>query len=234
MNKDLKKALSAAFEAPPPQKKRAFFRNVPLNYVNHFSFLLSQAGYIRKTTWALSVAVLALAVAAGRYAPRDAMWVMAALMPFAALTAVSESSRSSLHGMEELELAARFSLKSVIMARMGLIGLAHLVLFCLLAPLARSISGVGLIRTAVYLITPYLLTTLLGLTVVRRVRGREGLYVCGGVSLLVGGLNAALQSELYAPERFPWWLAVLALLAVFTGREYYNTIKKTEELSWSL
>lgn len=233
MNKDLQKTLEAAFAAPPPERKRAFFRAQPLNYVNHFSFMVSQAGYIRKSTWALSALILALALGLGRYAPEDVLWLMAALTPFAALTAVTESARSSLYGMAELELAARFSLKSVMLARIGIIGLAHLALLCLLTPLVQHVSATGLFRTGVYLITPYLLTTLPGLAVMRHIRGREGVYICGGIALLVSGLNGAVRlsfAGLYAPDHFRWWLAALALCAALTAREYHKTIQRTEEL----
>ena len=236
MNKNLKTALDAAFAAPAPAEKQAFLRKLPPRPVSHAAFMLSQAGYIRKSTWALSAVILVLALAVGRYAPDDALWVIAALTPLAALTAVTENARSSLYGMEELELATRFSLKSVVLARMGGLGLVHLFLLCLLSPLARVGAAAGLLPAGVYLLTPYLLTTLLGLAVVRRIRGREAVYVCGALALLVSGLNTVQSSfsRLYEPEYFPWWLAALALCAALTAWEYHKTIQKSEELSWSL
>ena len=44
------------------------------------------------------------------------------LLPFVALLAVTEGTRSAVYGMEELELATRFSLKSVLLARLCLVG----------------------------------------------------------------------------------------------------------------
>ena len=237
MKKNIQRSLAAAFDAPPPVKKRSFFRNQPIRYVNHFSFILTQARYIRKSTWAASAALFGLALALGRYAPANALWVLAALTPMAALTAVTESARSGLYGMEELELAARFSLKSAVMARMGAIGLGHLALFCLMALCTRQATDRGVLPMGVYLLTPYLLTSMLGLAALRRIRGRESVYVCAGIALLVSGIHAAVQTvcrELYAPENMPWWLAALAVCLWLTGREYGKIIKKTEELSWSL
>lgn len=229
--RELKRALQDAFPAPDPVRKRAFLRSLPPAPVSHLRFLLGQAGYIRKSAWAASGAVFALALAVGRLAPQDAVWATAALTPFAAMAAVTEGARSALYGMEELELSSRFGLKSVALARMGALGLAHFLLLAALAPLGPA----GLARTGVYLLTPYLLTALLGMAALRRLRGREALYAVAAVAVLVAGLSLALHSGLdaYAPANFRWWLLALAAAAVLTGREYRKTIKRTGELSWN-
>ncbi len=228
---ELKRALRDAFPARSPAGKRAFLRSLPPAPVSHLRFLLGQAGHIRKSAWAASAAVFALALAVGRLAPRDAVWATAALTPFAAMAAVAEGGRSALYGMEELELSARFGLKSVALARMGVLGLAHALLLAALAPLGPA----GLVRTGVYLLTPYLLTALLGMAALRRLRGREGLYAAAAAAVLTAGLSLVLHSgpDAYAPANFRWWLPALAAAAVLTGREYRNTIKRTEELSWN-
>ena len=118
-DRELKKALAAVFAAPEPVKKRAFLRAMPPAPVSHMRLLAGQAGYIRPATWAASLAVLALALLAGRCIPADALWAAAALTPFAALAAVTEGARSRLYAMEELELASRLGLRSVTLARMG-------------------------------------------------------------------------------------------------------------------
>ena len=228
---ELIRALGAAYPEPDPDKKRAFLRTLPVWPVSHRAFILRQARYIRKTVWAVSLGLFALALAASRALPADGLWIGSALTPFAALAAVSELARSALWGMEELELASRFGLKSVVLARMGSIGLAHLVLLTLLA----ALGGGDVLRRGTYLLVPYLLTDLLCLELSRRVRGKEALYVCGGAAVLVAGLAAALPRrwEVYLPGSFRWWLLALALSAALTGRAYRKTIRKTEELSWS-
>ena len=44
------------------------------------------------------------------------------LVPFLVLISVTESTRSYRYEMEELELSSRFSLKSIVMARMVILG----------------------------------------------------------------------------------------------------------------
>lgn len=228
---DLIAALGGLYPAPDPAGKRAFFRALPVRPVSHAAFLLSQAGYIRKTVWAVSLGLFALALAAGRILPADGLWIGAALTPFAALAAASERSRSALWGMEELELASRFGLKSVVLARMGLVGLAHFALLGLLA----ALGGGDILRRGVYLLVPYLLTDLLCLELSRRIRGKEALYACAGAAVLVAGLAAAIPRQwgAYLPANFRWWLLALIAAAALTGREFLKTIKKTEELSWN-
>ena len=227
----LKKSLIRAFPDPEPAARRAFVRSLPPAPASHIRFLLGQAGYIRRSAWAASLAVFVLALALGRMAPQDGVWAAAALTPFAAMTAVTEGARSALYGMQELELAARFGLKSVAMARLGAMGLAHLILLAILAPLGSA----GLVRTGVYLLTPYLLTALLGMAALRRLRGREAVYAAAAVAVLVAGSALLLHVSLdaYAPARFRWWPPVLLLAAGLTGREYWKTTKRTEELSWN-
>ena len=53
------------------------------------------------------------------------LWITAALLPFLVPLAVSEGAKSTLYGMEELETASRFSRKSVLLARLCLIGTFH-------------------------------------------------------------------------------------------------------------
>ena len=229
--KELKARLAALpVPAPDPERKRAFLRALPPAPVSHLWLLAGQAGYIRPLTWAASAGVFALALALGRMFPADAVWAAAALTPFAAMAATAESGRSTLYGMEELELASRFGLRSVALARMGAVGLAHLILLAILA----AACG-GFFRTGVYVLTPYLAADLLGLAAVRRLRGREGLYAGAGAAVLTAGLCVGLHSaRAYTPDNFRWWLLALVLAAVLTGREYLKTIRKTEELSWSL
>ena len=203
---DLRRRLMDGAPGPDPDRKRAFLRSLPPAPVSHMRLLLDQAGYIRPLTWAASAGVFALAMALGRMFPANAVWAAAALTPFAAMIAAAESGRSALYGMEELELSARLGLKSVTLARMG-----------------------------VYILTPYLAADLLGLAAVRRLRGREGLYACAGAAALTAGLCAGLSGlRAYDPASFRWWLLALLLAAGCTGREYIKTIRKTEELSWSL
>ena len=138
MNRRLKRALAASFSPPPPQRKTVFLRTLPQPDLSLGTFLWNQIPYLRKRTWLLSCGVLLPAVWGGSCMNPNVLWITAALLPFVALLAVTEGTRSAVYGMEELELATRFSLKSVLLARLCLVGSLHAVLLLCLTLLCRG------------------------------------------------------------------------------------------------
>lgn len=142
MDQELKKALQDAFEAPAPKRKEAFLRSVPQPGISNLSFMISQAGYIRKRVWGISGVLFGVAYLGACVLGQDVMWVISALLPFAAVSVVSEHHRSYVFQMSELEMAARFSLKSVALARIGILGISHLLLLLFLIPACAVVPHV--------------------------------------------------------------------------------------------
>ena len=83
MDQELKKALQDAFEAPAPKRKEAFLRSVPQPGISNLSFMISQAGYIRKRVWGISGVLFGVAYLGACVLGQDVMWVISALLPFA-------------------------------------------------------------------------------------------------------------------------------------------------------
>ncbi len=125
--------LTRLFNAPEPERKRAFLRQLPIRPVNMGQILCQQYFYISK--WARLPVIFLLMVILYLYLFHRSELLPAtlALMPFLAVTVATESTRSVLHGMEELEAVSRFSLKSVLLARMGILGIENLFLAFLAA-----------------------------------------------------------------------------------------------------
>ena len=202
MNRRLKRALAASFSPPPPQRKTVFLRTLPQPDLSLGTFLWNQIPYLRKRTWLLSCGVLLPAVWGGSCMNPNVLWITAALLPFVALLAVTEGTRSAVYGMEELELATRFSLKSVLLARLCLVGSLHAVLLLCLTLLCRGTGAASFGRTVVYLLVPYLLTAYGGLWLSRRLRGREMVYGAAVLAVLVSGgylLAVGWMQTLFAP-----------------------------------
>ena len=94
-----------------------------------------------------------------------------------------------------------------------------------------------MLRTGIYLLVPYLLTSTISLAFTRKFHGRETLYLCLGIAAMVSGLCILAQTKfylLYRQESFSRWIGALITLSAFTAWGYYKSIQQTEELSWSL
>ena len=175
MNRQFKQALADAFHAPPPTRKAAFLKRHRRRELSRWELITQQVRYIRWWIWILSLAVSGFILMTATLSAESNPWYIAALTPFLALLVITENGRAQLYQMEELELACRMSRQSIILARMVALGLFHLVLFGLLTPLLAVWSTVEAVQAGVYLLTPYLLTSALGMELTRRIRGREGL-----------------------------------------------------------
>lgn len=237
MKPSMKKALTDAFDAPEPTRKQDFLKQLPRPELSRISFIITQAAYIRKWVWLLSVFIFAAALVATLFMVPDRIWLISAFIPFLALSAVTENARSQVYGMAELEMAARFSLKSVVLARMILVGATHFILLILLILSAQAPDIAALLRTGVYLIVPYLLTTVLCLWIVLKIRGKESTYACMGAAVIVSGLNIVISATapmVYNEMYFLKWAGLFVILLLLTLWGYYKTIRLTEEMKWSL
>lgn len=232
--KSWKEGLREAFAAPAPPGKETFLRRLDRPGSSIGEMVLSQAAYIGRRLWLISVLVYAAAVAGAAVMELDTVWAVSALTPLLALTLVSECRRSERYGMEELEMTARFSLRTVVLARLGLLGAENLAVLCLLVPLGARGSRMGMVQAGVYIVVPFLLTTFLALWAEQRLRGQEGAYVSAGIAVCVslgaffvhGGVPA-----LYREDCTGWWVAGVLLLCAGILRQYGRMLKRTEELS---
>ena len=239
MNNQLKRNIQKAFAAPEPdqQEKARFLRTLPQPQIGMLRFLLVQASYVRKATWILSGLILLLAIFVARNMRQDALWVVSASIPLLGLLAVTESTRSMTYGMSEFEMSTRFSLKSVVLARMSILGLINFAVIAALTPLCRSGHDFSLIQTGMYLMVPYLLTVNFSLWIARRVNGRETIYGCMCVATIVSGINTSLHfaTDLIYQEIYTsWWLVLSVFLLIELAYEIHCTIKRTEEYTWNL
>jgi len=232
ISKQEKELLQQAFSVPAPKKKRAFLRTLPRQEVGLGNLLLSQAAYIRKWVWAMSLLLFGLVVLMAQYVELDVIWILSAIMPFAALLLIMEFAKSSAYCMTELEMTSRFSLRTILLARMVMLGAVQFVGFLLTVPAV----GKSLLKNGVYLLVPYLLTALLGLVTVRRIHGKEGLFVCGSISAFIcvlAPMSKHFVPMLYVQEnRMLWVFAAVLLLAGFV-KEYRISINHLEEFVWN-
>ncbi|MCM1119317.1 MAG: hypothetical protein NC543_08155 [bacterium] len=237
MKRKIKKSLKYAFEPPRSLSKESFLQSLPQPRCSSQDFIMSQIGYIPLWVWGISLAILLIALLSAHYVRKDTLGILSACIPFMASCAVSESEKSMVCRMAELEKASLFSLRSVVLTRLGIIGTSHLLLLCLISPLAGLGDLSSTMRSGVYLLLPYLLTTWLSLILSRKLHGRDTTYQCMGIAMAVSGLCVISQTRFYSiyqPEHFPCWLGLAAVLVALTALAYNKSIQRTEELSWNL
>lgn len=236
MKQDMKAYLQEAFEAPKPERKETFLRKVGPVQISTFTFVQSQIGYIRKRVWAVSVLILLLALVCADYVGRESLWIISAFVPYIALCAVTESTRSVTYGMWELEMSTRFSLRSVTMARLVAIGLVHLTILAGLIWVSGGTNLFPVIMRGVYLVVPYLLTSVLGVIAVRKLQEYHTAYVCTGCAVMVSILSVYLRgflSWVYEEKYFIWWCLLAVYLLGRGYKEYKEMIYQTEEHVWN-
>ena len=239
MDNKLKRNIQKAFVAPRPnrQEKARFLRALPGPRISMFRCILVQASYMRKMTLVFSVLLLLPAVIGANYISENTLWIVSAFVPILGLLAVAESTRSTIYGMSEFEMSTRFSLKSVVMARMSVLGVLDFIVLACAIPLCYTGSGFSLLQTGLYLLVPYMLTVNISLWLIRHLQSRETVYVCMSIAALISGANVVLRfitDIIYQNTYIVWWFILSVLLFAGTAHEIYLAIKQTEEYTWNL
>ena len=223
--------------APKPEGKNEFFNRLDEKGVacrqpvamSHGEFLAGQLGYIDKWIWVLSGALLVFIIwccsqNTGNYP--------FALTPLLASGMLIETGRSYRWKMDELEYASRFSLRSIVLARMFLVGLIDTIGLLFVIAAVRPYLAYSLIRAFLYMMVPYLTASFFGSLYERKRRrdaGLGSLVIC----LLSSVAFAALPffvGHLYEESQTFIWLAAFLLLACgFTVniREYLHEMEGT-------
>lgn len=236
MNRGLKKQIAKAFDAPAPRDKAQFVRSLPRPHISTKAFIFSQIPFIKKSIWLLSVLIVLPAVWGASFASENTVWIVSAFTPFLALLLITESAKSTLYGMNELEMASRFSLKNIVLARLTILGIFNFAIFCIIIPICHIANSISLVQTGVYLFIPYLLTTSISLYIVRHFRNKEAIYGCMAVAVCVSTANMTLRyvaNFLFQTNYLVWWVVIALLLMMFTAKELYQTFKKTEGFLWN-
>lgn len=233
---DMKQALDTAFAAPAPSGKRAFLRQCTQPAPPLYRILLTQMGYIRKWVWCVAAGIFAAAILAALTLSELTVRVISASTPLLALTLVTECGRSEHYGMTELEMATRLSLRTLVLARLGILGCFCLAVIGSLLPIALWQGTVHPIAAGLYIVTPFLMNTFVGLCIVRRFRGSEGSFLCTGVTACIVCLlllSHPLCPALYLETAIRLWAAAALLLCWGIGKQGFGLLKQKEELTWS-
>lgn len=234
MKNDMKQLLNDAFYAPEPKEKQNFLKNIRPREVSMLEMLLQQFSYIRVTVWLYALLLIAIAVLGSVYHVERTTLVITMMMPFAAVASVLETRRSRKYGMSELEMATRFSLRSVVIARLLIVGLAAITVLCVVSPMIATTFGEDVNVTAIHIVIPYFITMIIGLRLERSPLGRATEYGSIVVAFVISFL--ALVFYFYHPVFISsyteiiekWGVFVALLLMVITAMEQWKTVNNVE------
>jgi hypothetical protein len=233
--------LRAAFDAPMPRRKDEFLLSINFPKASRIDFFLTQIGYIRKRVWIATL--LAAAPALIVLYPQITedllgfVWVVSSLLPFIALAGITEITRSVSHHMAELEISCKHGFSDIVLARIGILGCADMIMFAVVITTFRIAGNVEILRLVTYLFVPFLLTCSLSLFAWGRLRSRECTYICGGISCGVSILNAFLYNSyrvVFTGEYMMLWGIAFIMLLIWTAGEIVKLIRRTGEYQWNL
>ena len=229
----IKQELLCYYQVPKPEKKQEFLRRFSEPNMTSWQFMKIQAGYIKKWIWGISVVLLVLLLSCCSFFHKDILNVMASFAPFIAMSLLAESSRSYVYGMEELELATRFSLKSILLARMGILAVFHLLLLSVMVLFSVRSGASQYFLAGIRILLPYFTSISIGLPLIRRFHGRESGYFCVSIAIMVSILSWYLQEILVwwgKIQLLPVFEILLILEIIFGAVESTKLLKQSEEL----
>lgn len=238
MRNNLNRELKSAFDVPAPSRKSMFLSQFNYPKASRLDFIKTQAGYISKRVWVLSL-VIFLGTLIGLYfhnVSTSFVWLISSALPFVSLTSMAEIVRSITYNMEELEMSCKHNLLEVILIRLGLLGIANFLVLISILLIFKGKTDLGFFRLGLYFIMPYILNCYGSLFAINRLKSRETIYICGGVTAFVSIINALATMQiknLYTEKYWSLWVISFIFLLVLISKELGKLIKKMEELQWS-
>ena len=241
--KNVEQGLKMVYEAPTPVKKDQFLKQMAQETEeraatqqgeNYIGLLFAQISYIRKIVWLAAVAFLGLAIWAFPRLQGDTVWVMAECSPLLALLMVLETLRSKRFGMWEMETVARFSLRSVMLSRVSIIGIFDVLVLLATAVFLASRVPYGVCLVSAYLLLPLLVTALGGMLIELTSFGRGNGYAAPGFALLVAGCFWAareFEPALFSSRNGLGWEMMTVFVFLLNVMVFRRMMR--EEFTWN-
>lgn len=190
---NVKKQLREAFSPTEPKLKDDFLKTLPYPKLSFSEFVLSQIRFIRKRVWFAALLIVLTGVFAVCLMQQElypqiglpAVWIVSSLTPFLAMLMAAEISRSDMYGMAELETASRFSLPQLTGARTLILGVVSFAVIAVLTVISGIFTPMGIAKSAIYILAPFLLVNGISLAVFSRFKGHEGGYISAAAAVFV-------------------------------------------------
>lgn len=235
-NSELKRLIKSAYSIEA-SRKNEFIKNYQRRELNYRELLRVQLQYMGAQLTA--ICGYALAMLLGSLANIDVKLakIVAVLAPLAALFALTGLGKSEKYGMEEIEMSSRFSLRTITIIRLAIIGIAGLAIMLAASCALSAVTGMNLFVSFAAAGVPYLITTFLCMLLIRRWHSPKNIYGC---VVIAAGVCAAMFGGIDILERCCAGLyrsalsGVLLISAGLTAVEVCAYIRESEELQWNL
>ncbi len=151
---------------------------------------------------------------------------------------ILELNRSSTIGMLELEQSCYLNFKQVWCVKMILFGCLDILFFTVMIPGIAGSTSCGMFRAMVYLLVPFVVSSLMQLLVFTMLRNGKREYLQAGTAV---GCSMASLIPLSAPEwytmaYFGIWILMLAafgLCLAWEIRQLYHKLEEGELICWN-
>ena len=230
--------IKSTFQTPPPERKDEFIRKYRNEWgvtdISPLQLILSQAAYIQKPVWIISVLVFIISILQIHAQGLETLTLVAMLMPFVSVVAVIDSFRSHRYKMGELENVTRFSVRGILFAKISAIGASHIILI-LAATIALGRHGeFGYLLTGAFIIIPYLLSSVISMEMERTALGRKNAFLCVGVSAFVSSavFIAHSYSDIIIQTTPGIWMICTAILIAAEMIEFKKMFRM-EAYAWN-
>ena len=235
-NSELKRLIKSAYSIEA-SRKNEFIKNYQRRELNYRELLRVQLQYMGAQLTA--ICGYALAMLLGSLANIDVKLakIVAVFAPLAALFALTGLGKSEKYGMEEIEMSSRFSLRTINIIRLAIIGIAGLAIMLAASCALSAVMGMNLFVSFAAAGVPYLITTFLCMLLIRRWHSPKNIYGC---VVIAAGVCAAMFGGIDILERCCAGLyrsalsGVLLISAGLTAVEVCAYIRESEELQWNL
>lgn len=231
MNRKIKKALNAAFISPKPTRKTVFLNSLPYPKTTIYQFFISQLGYIRKRFWCFSILLLVSMVAFFIQIEqgKEIVGILSSMLPILTLLASTEINKSMAFNMSELEASCKYNLNMITLIRLSVIGVFHLLILILALLIFKEKSQYGLLRYALYAVTPFLLSSYFSFWLTNHLKTENTIYICSGVTVFISLSVFIINSNytlIYNPNYTLVWEFAFVTIGVLLIKEIHFLINE--------
>lgn len=198
--------------------------------LSYLGFVISQVRFIKRSVCIAQILLLAMCFFGLEFF-HESMWQVAwvsAVLPVFIMGGMLEMSKSFSDNMLEMEMATKYTLNQVLVARVMLLGginFIELSLMFLYSGLKVEDFSFTLL---VYMSVPFLMTTFLCLMIVNRIRGKEGGIMMMAIGMMISlgtGTLAFYYPQVYKEYMRGYWYIMFGVIVAAITIEFIRIIR---------